>query len=343
MNTKLRNFLKTVFFPVVIIVRGYRRLLVSKSFVARRLFRYDRSRFLKYAGCFNGKEEESSLARVIMAYHVVEKGLTMPRRRLDFGHDAVINLIMCIENHIRNYGYDETQIKHAIGCIKEYYELHQESQFDMTQNPTFWERVKNFYDQNRDVVTSCQKSVHRKDFYKDKNAPFPLFASSRHTVRHFEGKVEYSRIEDSVKLAMTAPSACNRQYVKVYCVSNHSVRDKILSLQNGNRGFGSDADKLLVIVADQNGVRWPEERNDIYTNAGIFIMNLSYALHYNEIASCILNWSVSPVIDKKLRQLLDLKPSETLVAMLACGNAPEYMMIASSPRKDIIDILKETV
>lgn len=338
MNVRFKTVLKIVFSPILHFFRS-----VKKIVVLQHIFRYDLSRFKKYAGCFNGKEKEASLAKVIMAYHVVEKGLTMPRRRLDFGHDAVMNLITSIESHICNYGYDETQIKHATGCIKEYYEFHLKSQFDMTKNSAFWNRVKQFYDQNGDVITSSQKSVYRKDFYKDKNAPFPLFASSRHTVRHFEGKVEYSRIEDSVKLAMTAPSACNRQYVKVYCVSNHSVRDKILSLQNGNRGFGSDADKLLVVVADLNGVRWPEERNDIYTNAGIFIMNLSYALHYNEIASCILNWSVSPVIDKKVRQLLDLKPSETLVAMLACGNAPEYMMIASSPRKDITDILKETV
>ena len=49
---------------------------------------------------------------------------------------------------------------------------------------------------------------------------------------------------------MTAPSACNRQYVRVHSVGDIEMKKAILSLQNGNRGFGENADKLLVVTAD---------------------------------------------------------------------------------------------
>ena len=98
---------------------------------------------------------------------------------------------------------------------------------------------------------------------------------------------------------------------------------------------------MLVVTADLSGLRWHEERNDLYTNAGIFIMNLSYALHYKHIGSCILNWSVNKKKDLTARKVLMLPESETIVAVLAIGALPEEVKIAASPRKELVDILVE--
>jgi hypothetical protein len=48
---------------------------------------------------------------------------------------------------------------------------------------------------------------------------------------------------------------------------------------------------------------------------------------------------VPPKTDSGMRKILNLKPSETVVSIIACGNAPEQLMVASSPRKDISEIL----
>lgn len=80
---------------------------------------------------------------------------------------------------------------------------------------------------------------------------------------------------------------------------------------------------------------------DLNTNVGIFIMNLSYALHYNKVAHCILNWYVLPKEDKKLRKLLQIPDEESVVCFIACGDLPERFKIVSSPRitaKDIYTI-----
>ena len=333
--------MRRILFPVVMAVRLMRKLHNRPGALSGRLFAYDRKRFVRNAGCFHSESRSAGLARIIMAYHVLEKGLTMPRRRLNFGHSAVLDLVRLVDDFERSFGCDEPQVRHAVGCVKEYFELHCASQFDMSGEPKFWVRVKAFCESHPDIPPTKQVEMTREAFFADNEAPFPVFAAARHTSRHYEGIVKVERIKNAVELAMTAPSACNRQFVKVYCVSDHAKRDALFSLQNGNRGFGKDADKLLVVTADLSGNRWAEERNDLYTNAGIFIMNLCYALHYNRIAHCILNWSVSPRNDRSGHRILGLPDNEAIVVLISCGNAPDRFHVASSPRKSIQDVFAE--
>ena len=50
-------------------------------------FAYDETRFWQYAGC-NVNSRESLRAGITVSYHIIEKGLTMPNRRLGFGERA---------------------------------------------------------------------------------------------------------------------------------------------------------------------------------------------------------------------------------------------------------------
>lgn len=322
-------------------IKLLRKIYHWPPFLSLRLFSYDCWRFIRYAGCFHQDSRSACIAKVIMAYHIVEKGLTMPRRRLDFGHAAVLNLIELVEHFEREFGQGEIQVTHAIGCVKEYLHIHCVDGFDTKTDVVFWSRVKNFCSAHLDVPAAKQNEFTNEQFFAERDSPFPVFATSRHTVRHYAGVVDIHRIKAAIELAMTAPSACNRQFAKVYCVSNHKLRDQVLGLQNGNRGFGSDADKLLVVTADLRCNRWAEERNDVYTNVGIFIMNLCYALHYHKIAHCILNWSVRPKEDVEMRKILNLPKNEVVVVLLSCGNAPDRFMVANSPRRAVQDIFSE--
>ena len=273
-----------------------------------------------------------------MAYHIVEKGLTMPRRHLDFGHAAVLDLLARTDSFIGIWGDTDLQIRHAIGVIKSYLKLHHDAKFDFSKDIQFWRRVEDFCKTHDRVEPSRQYHFLRKDFFAAKEGNFFAFANSRHTVRHYAGSIPEDTIERAVALAMTAPSACNRQHVRVHCISNHDLRDQLLAIQNGNRGFGTDADKLIVVTTCLSDIQYVEERNDPYVNAGIFIMNLCYALHYNEIGCCILNWHTKPEIDIKARQLLQIPSAESIAAVIACGIPPEEFDVAQSPRKCIGDI-----
>ena len=322
------------------------RVILSRLFVSPlktyyftgRLFWNDYRQFMLYSSSVKMLDKECFIARIVMTYHVIEKGLTMPKKRLDFGHETVYDLMRQVDEYEKLFGRSEANVDYAAGVVKEYLALHERSNFPINQEDAFWKRVMNFCKSHADIPCSKQVSTTRDAFFKDINASFPVFAASRHTCRHYEGPLPLEIVESAVKLAMTAPSACNRQHARVHCVSNHQTRDVIFTLQNGNRGFAKDADKLLVVTSDLNDLRWHEERNDIYTNAGMFLMNLCYALHYHKVAHCVLNWSVSPEADRKLHDLLGIGMNERPVALVCCGPMPERVELAASPRKKFEDI-----
>ena len=315
-----------------------RRMFAHDRRMVGKLFNYDKKVFLTYAGSLEATSKCSRISEIVMGYHVLEKGLTMPRRRLGFGHDAVLHLIGMVNAFERDFGMGEKMVNHAIGVVKQYLAIHEETGYDFNVDSEFWVKVKEFAASHVDIPVCPQLHITADEFFAHTNAPFPEFAASRHTCRHYAGVLPLETVKKAVELAMTAPSACNRQHVRVHCVSSHEKRDVIYTLQNGNRGFGRDADKLLVITSDLNCLRWNEERNDIYTNAGMFMMNLCYALHYYKVAHCILNWSVGPESDKKMHSLLGIPDNERIAALIACGPMPTEVDIAASPRKDFSDV-----
>lgn len=298
------------------------------------LFYQDAREYLAHYGERHMDCKEAMLARIIMSYHMVEKGLTMPRRRLGFGQGVVSELIGHVYEFEARFGRCQ-QLDVAIGVLRNYYQVNKTA----LRNTDLCKALSAFDNQYADVAAVDQMHFTRDDYFAKNGAAFPEFAASRHTVRHFCGEVSDGEIARAVELAMTAPSACNRQHVRVHCVGSHVQRDAIFALQGGNRGFGSDADKILLITTDLHDVRWAAERHDSYTNAGLFLMNLCYALHYYKIVCCILNWSVYHDTDTALRKLVDIPPQEVVVAILACGKAPERFEVARSTRKPLGDIL----
>lgn len=307
----------------------------------KRLFAKDCARYIAHSCAFRAQTKEALLSRVIMAYHVVEKGLTMPNRRFAFGKEVVMRLIALVDKFVERFSADEPQVRHAIGVVKTYYCLHRDAGFNFDEDAEYWNTINVFLTRFADIEPSVQPHMTREEFYKDKEKPFPAFAIARHTLRNYSNRpVPIERIHKAVELASSAPSACNRQYWKVYCVSNREIGQKILDLQKGNRGFGHLADKVIIVTVSLEAVD-PNERNDAFTNGGMYLMNLCYALFYYEVAHCVLNWSRSPEEDAQLRRLVTIPDSELVVALLSCGETPDEFDVAASPRREVTDIFRE--
>ena len=96
---------------------------------------------------------------------------------------------------------------------------------------------------------------------------------------------------------------------------------------------------MLVVTSDLSAIRWAWERHDCYTNGGIFVMNLCYALHYHGVAHCILHWSVPPETDRAVHERLHIPANEVIVQVLACGLPPAEFDVAASPRRSTDEIL----
>ena len=64
----------------------------------------------------------------------------------------------------------------------------------------------------------------------------------------------------------------------------------------------------------------------------MYAMNLLYALHFNKIATCPLNWCKTPSDDLDLKTLINLPESEIIILLIACGNIPDKFKLANSKR-----------
>ena len=109
-------------------------------------------------------------------------------------------------------------------------------------------------------------------------------------------------------------------------------------MQNGNTGFGINAPKILIITSKLNCFFHPSERRAPYIAGGMFSMSLLYALHSNHLASCCLNWDVSPDKDKKLKNILRIK-NEIVIMLIAVGHYKEEYNVAVSKKKCLDNVI----
>lgn len=312
--------------------------LTADRCACRRAFAYDRARYLKYSGAFRPVTREARRAELVMGYHVIEKGLTMPKRHLGFGKWQLIRLMELVEAFARDFGPDDDQLVHAVRVVLAYEKLHSQSGWDESEDRDFWGKVHGFSNRHASFAPAEEPHLTSRQLFADRDAPFPRFAASRRTVRHFAGSVSVETIRSAVELAMTAPSACNRQHTRIHCVGTPALRERLMGVQGGCRGFGADADKFLVVTADLGSERWWAERHDAWVNAGIFLMNLAYALHWHGVAHCILNWSVEPKRDRSLRSILGIPEAEEIIAVVACGAPADELDVAASPRRPVAGV-----
>lgn len=281
--------------------------------------------------------KESRLGELLIKSHVIEKGITMPNRRLGFGIERVRNLIQACRDVISDYGSNYTEVQATLKDLEEYLLIHKRSNYVLPDDI-----IKGINDllsyRNAGVFNNSQLFTNKDFFYNFDS--FSDFAKSRHTVRSFgDEAIPMDTILRAVRLAQTAPSACNRQSSRVFIISNKEIILRILKLQNGNRGFGDKADKLLLIGAE-HGVWGMQHRTSAFLDAGIFIMNLLYALHEERICACTLNAQFSPKEVKILTDLLSLNNSIIPVAFIAIGYPEEEFLVARSERLDLNSICR---
>lgn len=340
MQSKIKKFFKNI--PLLnsmyqTIKTRWSSSSAVQMLIMHKVLKYNKLRFKKYAGAFSVSKVKDT-AYLTWLYHVVEKGLAMPEMKLGFGQEKVNELGSRLKKYADKYGKDNVTYTVGVGTLKQYQIVHLEKQFKLP------EKINRLLDYFKEEVSNYDISGRytREEFYKNKNTEFPLFANSRHSVRNFDTSIEIQESEliDAVRLAQTAPSACNRQATRVHIITDKQMIKQCLSLQNGNRGFGELANKLLIVTGNLQTVLGAQEFFDLNTNVGIFIMNLSYSLHYQEIAHSILNWYAMPKDDRRLRKIVGIPDEENIVAFIVCGRVPDEFKIAISPRMKTEDIVK---
>ncbi len=295
---------------------------------------YDYKRFFVFSGTTSNNTETKLIENIITRYHMIEKGLTMSEARLGFGKDAILSLCELSIEYLSKYSASEEQLIHAIGVIFEYERFHQIHNY--TLNDKLVSKIKLLKCICPNITCSVQIKTTRKDYFSQTEGSFLQFSNSRKSVRNYTNQdIPIDIFTEVFDLARNAPSACNRQAWRTYLFTDKEQINEILNIQGGNRGFGHLANKVIVISGEVGAFASTGERNQIFIDGGIYAMNLLYALHYYQIAACILNCSTTIEKDRALRKSTKIKESEVFIAIISCGIPPEDFEIASSKRSKI--------
>jgi len=96
----------------------------------------------------------------------------------------------------------------------------------------------------------------------------------------------------------------------------------------------------LIVVSDRSSFFSIGERNQLYIDGGIFLMNLLYALHFYKIAACPAHWGMNSDKDFELNKLLSLPDSEKVISLVSIGVPPNNFKTCLSLRRSSDEILK---
>lgn len=276
--------------------------------------------------CESEKQFEASITRL---YHTIEKGLSYLNYRAGFGKENVAALILSLEQYSKRYDVNKFFYQTALSVLNEY--IRKNAEYGV-EDKELNKRVSALPGKANEAGGAIRFVPLSEEELE--NVSYKKFVETRHSIRHFSKQpIEIERVENAIKLAQYTPSACNRQGWKTYIIQDKDVLEKVLKNQNGNRGFGQEFDKLLLVVGDLRCFNRDREVFQVYIDGGMYAMRILDSLYYEKIASVPLSASLTKEQEENVRMLLNIEPAEVLIMFIGIGNYPDECQTTKSERK----------
>lgn len=315
---------------------------VVRRFRLIREYLYDYHRMVRHSSAVHrGDNREKLQSLIVIRYHGIEKGLSLPQPRPGFGREKIAQLIEMLRTYIDSYGADHTMVT-ALNALRAYVEFNAKAG---VQDESLCKgideltrRAAEFPASEGDLTGGCRE-LTGAIVREAGQAPFERFMESRCTVRQFSDEaVDPEVLSAAVKVAQKTPSVCNRQPWRVWAVSDPVKIKKILDIGGGARGFEDQMKVLLVVTSDLACFQSSGERNQCWIDGGMFGMTLIQALHAKGLVSCCMNWSKTRDIDLRLRRLMMIPGSESIIFLLGVGHPRDEFLVAASARKPLDEV-----
>lgn len=285
--------------------------------------------------------EDRNIANLIKLTHSIEKGLSLSEPRLGFGHEKqqrMMDLINALSDSDSAFALEVASM--ALGTLKAYIMYHE----SIGYTDEFISKMKMFcQDQSNLHPISGGTLILKKREFEWKSSDVEAFIRSRHSIRDFaEDEVDEDKLQKAIEIAMSAPSACNRQASRVWAVNNQHA-DCLRDWMSGVGGFVSSVKEFLIITG-KTSMYTPEEEYQYIVSASIFTGYLSLALHSLGIGSCICQRV--PTWNKKwerIRKSLGIPGDEQVVCIMCVGNMKEECAVPVSHRFNTSTIYRRVV
>ncbi|EHG1331726.1 nitroreductase family protein [Vibrio vulnificus] len=301
--------------------------------------------FIKHSTVFSRGTVNKIECQIILDYHSVEKGLLFSKTKPRFAQHRIKSLNKNLLDPLIAEYYTRSQIRVALQVMCLYYELHE--RMDTIIEDYY---PKSIYLKYRGILAEHYSddfsgviSYNASCFYERvEELNFSRFSNSRKSIRQFTGeRIAQFKIEQAIQLALNTPSVCNRQASRVYLVEDKSKIDKILDIQGGFTGYSTNVKQLLIVSVDRNYFYTVGERNQLFIDGGMFLMNLLYSLHYNGIAACPANWGKTIQEEKRLDSVVTIAESEKIICMIPIGVASDCFKVTLSKRRCLSEVFKK--
>ncbi|TVT78558.1 MAG: hypothetical protein FHP92_01520 [Denitromonas halophila] len=282
-------------------------------------------------------------AKLLFYYHKIEKGLCMPGERRLFGVDVVPHVTGLLEAwESQGQSLGDPVYRGALDSLRAYRErivnggLDPDGKVAPCVDSFLESRVVDSQEEISTPLRLNKQAIESVPMY----GSFRALCEIRRSYRVFcDSPVENDELIRAVEVAQLSPSACNRQPCSVRVIRDSLLKRDLLSLQNGNAGFGHLAAAVLVVTADARSFFGAIERNQPYVDGGLFSMSLLYGLQVQGLVSCCLNWCVTPDTDRKAHDLLEMSSAERIIMLIAVGRPVSDAIVPRSHRKALDSIV----
>lgn len=283
-----------------------------------------------------GGQTDVELNLLLLA-HSLEKGMSLPSPKPGFGYDKAVSLLDALEAY-RADSMDENRYAFVEGVsVLGVYIANTDNDMSF-----LIDRYKNL---SADVSLNHAgfDVVSDMDFLYEKvnTKQGEFFIRSRHSIRSYENIcVDKTIIRKVLELASCAPSACNRQPVKVYVSSKPDKVEAVSGLILGNKGFEDEVPNWAIVSIDKKLFNYGEPLQ-WYINGGIYLSYIVEAFHAYHIGSCIFQTPMNNSNTMKLRDLISIPKNEAIIAAIGFGYAKKQNKIVVAQRRPVDEILVE--
>lgn len=247
---------------------------------------------------FYKSDKEKLSYRTLMPCHTVEKGMALKNYEPGHGKKAVNEVLNRMsefsqQDIINNYPFLE-----CVSVISCWLDIQETADVDVKLERARFEEQLNRFEgiEYSDFIKAAEDMVSgasfiNKEYLLEKShAQFADLAKNRHSIRAFSNEeITREELMRVIKTASYAPSACNRQPVKVYTSLDADKNNTISKYVPGNKGFENDVPYYMIVTSnreyfgDSEFCQW-------FVNGGIALAYITLSMFSEGIGSCIFQW-----------------------------------------------------
>jgi len=282
---------------------------------------------LQFARLMRSKGENDAFLR--RNVHRLEKGLIMRPRRPTFAEDYIGATARCYADAALSRDMTNGQQRWAGDVLNNYFTA-------VGSTPRIDSARRTFAS-----VEGATAASHRVPYPHSELPACPvsyeqlmvLFRRRRSVRWYLDKPVDKALIQQAVRAASLAPSACNRQPFRFHVVNDPSRAADIASCAGGTAGFHDNLPCVIAVVGDLGSYPEARDRHVIYIDGSLAAMQLMLALESLGLSSCSINWPDIEDKERRLARKLDLAFHERTVMLMAVGYADPTGGIPYSDKK----------